>query len=80
MWLPVANSYSRNETAAAVKAGKYANIRMMAGGSGSPVYADPKSGRVLTAADYGDGACGRGRPNQSRLTSFSFVWNIACGK
>lgn len=37
MWLPVANSYSRNKTADAVKAGKYSNIRMMAGVSGSPV-------------------------------------------
>ena len=56
MWLPVANSFSRNATVAAIVAGKYSNVRVMAGSSGSSVYAD-KTGRVNTAADYGDGTC-----------------------
>ena len=38
MWLPVANPFSRNKTAAAVKAGKLSNVRLMAGGSGTTVY------------------------------------------
>ena len=38
MWLPVANSFSRNKTVAAVKAGKFANVRLMAGSSGTTVY------------------------------------------
>ena len=88
MWLPVANSFSRNETAAAVKAGNYSNIRMMAGGSGSPVYADAKTGRVLTAKDYGDGICsevpGRGNSTRVQCTS-SNPWmtaeqSVAVGK
>eukprot|EP01052_Picozoa_sp_SAG31_P017617 SAG31_NODE_1213_length_9359_cov_4.298164_12_plen_212_part_00 len=80
MWLPVANSFSRNQTAAAIKKGKYANIRVMAGGSGSPVYADAKSGRVLTASDYGNGTCaevpGRGNSTQVKCTS-SNPWMTA---
>jgi hypothetical protein len=37
MWLPVLHTYWRNETARNITAGKYASIRMMAGGSGSKV-------------------------------------------
>lgn len=35
MWLPVSHSLSRNDTVAAIKAGKYTNIRGMFGGSGN---------------------------------------------
>ena len=39
MWLPVAHTYSRNKTVAAIKAGKLTNIRLMAGSSGTnPSY------------------------------------------
>lgn len=34
-WLPVDHSFSRNDTVAAIKAGKYNNIHLMAGGSGN---------------------------------------------
>ena len=37
MWLPVLHTYWRNETARNISLGKYTNIRMMAGGSGSKV-------------------------------------------
>ena len=58
MWLPVSSSFSRNQTVAAIKSGKYTNIRLMAGSSGSPVYANSKrGGKVLTSSDYG-GASG----------------------
>jgi hypothetical protein len=33
MWLPVGNSFSQNATIASIKAGKYSNIRLMAGNS-----------------------------------------------
>jgi hypothetical protein len=79
MWLPVANSYSRNETAAAVKAGKYSNVRLMAGGSGTTVYTDKTMG-VNTAADYGDGTCvnapGRGNSTIVKCSS-SNPWMTA---
>ena len=35
MWLPVQHSFSRNDTVKAIQAGKYKNIRIMAGNSGS---------------------------------------------
>jgi hypothetical protein len=35
MWLPVQKTYSRNDTVAAIKAGKYTNIHLMAGNSGT---------------------------------------------
>ena len=35
MWLPVQKTYSRNETVAAIQSGKYTNIRLMAGNSGT---------------------------------------------
>ena len=39
MWLPVSHTYSRNDTVAAIKAGNYTNIRLMAGNSGTdPSY------------------------------------------
>ena len=34
MWLPVGNSFHHNETVANISAGKYHNIRLMAGNSG----------------------------------------------
>jgi hypothetical protein len=37
MWLPVDHSFSRNDTVAAIKAGKYNNVRGMFGGSGNSV-------------------------------------------
>ena len=37
MWLPVLHTYWRNETARNISLGKYANLRLMAGGSGSKV-------------------------------------------
>eukprot|EP00039_Didymoeca_costata_P023336 m.6756 g.6756 ORF g.6756 m.6756 type:complete len:756 (+) comp3578_c0_seq2:14-2281(+) len=44
MWLPVSHTYSRNETVDAIKAGKYNNIRLMAGSSGTnPSY--PKASK-----------------------------------
>mmetsp|Transcript_21094 Transcript_21094/g.32442 ORF Transcript_21094/g.32442 Transcript_21094/m.32442 type:complete len:669 (-) Transcript_21094:939-2945(-) len=38
MWLPVENSFSRNESVEAISNGRYNNLRIMAGGSGSTVY------------------------------------------
>ena len=39
MWLPVSHTYSRNDTVTAIEAGKYHNIRLMAGNSGTnPSY------------------------------------------
>ena len=35
MWLPVGNSFAHNDTIANITAGKYHNIRLMAGNSGS---------------------------------------------
>ena len=37
MWLPVLHTYWRNETARNISEGRYANVRLMAGGSGSTV-------------------------------------------
>jgi len=37
MWLPVIHTYTRNETARNITLGKYSNLRMMAGSSGSTV-------------------------------------------
>jgi len=48
MWLPVSHTYSRNETVAAIKGGKYNNVRLMAGNSGT----DP-SFPASTKADKG---------------------------
>jgi hypothetical protein len=39
MWLPVLHTYWRNETARNISMGRYAGIRLMAGGSGSTVRA-----------------------------------------
>ena len=44
MWLPLAHAYTRNETVAAIKAGKYTNIRLMAGNSGNAPNYPTKSG------------------------------------
>lgn len=52
MWLPVSSSFTRNDTVSAIKAGKYTNIRVMAGSSGTSVYAS-KGGQVQTSSDYG---------------------------
>ena len=35
MWLPVQNTFSRNDTVKAIQAGKYGNIRVMDGNSGT---------------------------------------------
>ena len=35
MWFPVKSTYNRNDTVAAIKAGKYNNIHLMAGNSGT---------------------------------------------
>ena len=48
MWLPVQHTYQRNETARNISAGKYSNIRMMAGSSGIFVR-----GEVLQATEGG---------------------------
>eukprot|EP00051_Salpingoeca_urceolata_P018667 m.264243 g.264243 ORF g.264243 m.264243 type:complete len:778 (+) comp19248_c1_seq11:1238-3571(+) len=37
-WLPVSYSFSRNDTVRAIQGGKYHNVRLMAGGSGSKPY------------------------------------------
>ena len=39
MWLPVHNSFTRNDTAHSIQSGLYNNVRIMAGGSGSIPYA-----------------------------------------
>ena len=45
MWLPVQYSFSRNETVAAIKTGKYSNIRGMM----SPSATTPATGKWMTA-------------------------------
>ena len=45
MWLPVLYSFSRNETVAAIKSGKYSNIR----GMFSPSATTPTTGQWKTA-------------------------------
>jgi hypothetical protein len=48
MWLPVLHSFSRNQTALSIWKGKFTNIRVMAGGSGSTPYGSwpPKYGAL----------------------------------
>jgi hypothetical protein len=56
MWLPVAHTYSRNKTVAAIQGGKYTNIRLMAGSSGTnPSYptASKSSAGAWNPAGYG---------------------------
>ena len=43
MWLPVLHTYQRNETARNITAGKYGNLRLMAGGSGTTVRGTSKA-------------------------------------
>jgi hypothetical protein len=79
MWLPVANSFSRNETVAAIKVGNYSNVRLMAGTSGDTVYTNKQMG-VNTAKDYGNGTCvnAPGRGNSTIvLCSSSNPWMTA---
>jgi hypothetical protein len=52
MWLPVSSTFTRNDSVTDIKNGKYSNLRMMAGSSGTPVYAS-KSGQIQTSAEYG---------------------------
>lgn len=53
MWLPVDHSFSRNDTVAAIEAGKYSNVRGMFGGSGN------------TAGTFHPGGRGYGRKDGS---------------
>ena len=39
MWLPVQHTFSRNDTVRSIQAGKFTNIRIMAGNSGNQPYA-----------------------------------------
>ena len=54
MWFPVKSTYSRNDTVAAIKAGKYNNVHLMAGNSGTPPNGFPsKQGAAGFNAPYG---------------------------
>lgn len=44
MWFPVQKTYSRNETVAAIQSGKYTNIHLMAGNSGTAPHGPTGSG------------------------------------
>eukprot|EP00040_Diaphanoeca_grandis_P010747 m.55043 g.55043 ORF g.55043 m.55043 type:complete len:828 (+) comp22015_c0_seq1:144-2627(+) len=62
IWLPVRNTFSRNETLAAIQAGKYNNIHAMFGVSGN----DPAAGIVgKSSTTYNVGGQGYGRKNGS---------------
>jgi hypothetical protein len=52
MWLPVLHTYWRNETARNITAGKYANLRFMAGGSGSKVRATSQARTPATGIPW----------------------------
>jgi hypothetical protein len=51
MWLPVQKTYSRNETVAAIQSGKYTNIHLMGGNSGTA----PQGATISTKGGTGGG-------------------------
>ena len=52
MWLPVLHTYWRNETARNITAGKYSNLRLMAGGSGTKVRAESSARTPATGIPW----------------------------
>lgn len=52
MWLPVLHTYWRNESARNITMGKYSNLRLMAGGSGSKVRTESSARTPVTGIPW----------------------------